>query len=212
MMLLAQEAETPQIKFALLSAPVYNLDMRLSPQMERIYITASFTVERDSLNEADYYSFFLNKDANVESVKINDVLANMTLTSNLVPEHFNPVLPIPALLDSNSVVRCYSFKLADKFNPAGSASFSIKYWVPLPNFQDNPGGFKCSGYLSNQFWFPRNIEGPSRVNTKMVSSSSYKLELGPDCKFTDKDGIRTHQSSFQDSPDNTSTPFRIIKG
>lgn len=209
--LAAQEADTTQVNFALLDAPVYNLNMRLAPEMQRIYIAADFTVEKAMLNEATYYSFFINKGARIEQLKINDVVSDMLLTTNLVPEHFNPVFTIPALLDSNAVVNCYSFKLDDIFLANGKAEFIIKYWIPLPEWHDSPEGVKCSGFLADQFWFPRNIEGKSTVNTKMVSTVSYNLTLGAECQFTEKDGIRTHQSSFQDSPDNFA-PLKIIKG
>lgn len=207
----AQEASTPETKFGLLSASVYNLEMRLSTEMQRLYVSAEFSLDKAKLSEANYHSLFLNEDARLEQIKINNVVSAPILTTNLVPEHFNPVLPVPALLDSNSVVICYSFNVANIATVDGMINFKIKYWLPLSEWIDNPEGYKCAGFMAEQYWFPRNLEGASTVNTKLLSSTSFKLELGADCTFTDKDGIRTHRSTYQDSPENLA-PFKLIKG
>ncbi|PKN73009.1 MAG: hypothetical protein CVU50_04430 [Candidatus Cloacimonetes bacterium HGW-Cloacimonetes-3] len=209
--LAAQDSGKNQVKFALISSPVYDLDLRLSNELRRIYVTAQFSVKQDSLNVADYYSFFVNQDVRIEQIFINEKLTAPILTTNLQAEHFIPVLPVPALLDTNSVMICYSFKQSDMVSKADSLSFKVKFWVPTPEWQPNSDGSSMIGYLTDHYWFPRNIETSSTVNIKLLSSAYYRLEIERPCLWTDNSGIRTHRGCFQDSP-GRSTFLKIIKG
>jgi hypothetical protein len=209
--LAAQDTGKYQIKFGLISAPVISLDMRLSNELRRIYVTADFAIARDSLKAADYYSFFMNQDMQLTQIFINGQLTSPTLTTNLQPEHFNPLLPVPALLDTSSVIVCYSFRQAMLSSPTDSISFRVKYWMPLPEWQPTVDRLNVVGFLSDHYWYPRNIETYSTVNVKLQSSSNYRLELEIPCLATDKSGIRTHRGCFQDFA-GKSTFLKIIRG
>lgn len=209
--LAAQDSGKNQVKFGLISSPAYDLDLRLSNELRRIYITAQFFVKQDSLQAADYYSFFVNQDVRIEQIFINSRLIAPILTTNLQAEHFDPVLPVPALLDTSSVMICYSFKRSDMVTAADSISFKVKFWVPTPDWQPNADGSSMIGYLTDHYWFPRNIETTSTVNIKLQSSALYRLEIDRPCLWTDIKGIRTHRGCFQDAP-GTSTFLKILKG
>jgi len=59
--LMAQEVDTLNINFALLNPEIINLELRIFAPMQRIYITADFSVDKDALPEATYYSIFFNE-------------------------------------------------------------------------------------------------------------------------------------------------------
>ena len=216
MVLLAQtseatpEPETPVVKFALLSAPVYNLDMQLSAEMQRVYVTTDFTIEKAMLPQAEYYTFLLSKNAKIEQVYVNKKLTAPIITTKLVPQHFNPVFPDSTLLADDAGIVCYSFNLASSVVKEETVHFQVKYWIPLPEWQLNAEGCKFACFKADQFWYPRNIVGSSIVKGKLVTSERYSLNMGTTCPCTDADGIRTHSSTFTDSP-GSNPVLTIIK-
>lgn len=209
LVLCAEVNKGNQVRFGLISAQEYSLDLRLSNEMQRVYITALFTVNADSLKTLDYYSFFVNQDVHIEQMFVNSRLLSPFITSNLQAEHFVPSLPVPALLDSTSAMVCYSLKKAD-LAAADSVHFKVSFWIPLPEWQPDVSNAVMAGFLTDHYWFPRNIVFPSKVNIKLQSSYLYKLELDNPCLTTENKGIRTHRGCFQDGPGKSSF-LKIIK-
>lgn len=207
--LYAEANQSNQVRFGLISASEYNLDLRLSNEMQRVYITALFTVNADSLKARDYYSFFVNRDVHIEQVFVNAKIQSPFITSNLQPEHFVPVLPVPALLDSTSAMVCYSFKKAD-LAASDSVHFKVGFWIPLPEWQPDTTNALMAGFLTDHYWFPRNVVFHSKVNIRLQSSFLYKLELEKPCMATENKGIKTHRGCFQDGP-GMSSFLKIIK-
>lgn len=207
--LFAEDNTAEQITFGLISAPEYNLDMRMSLSLKRVYVTAEFVVQPDSSKSNDYYSFFISKDAKIEQAYINSKRAYPLLTTNLVPEHFDPVLSVPALLDSSSLVLCYSFDNTTLMKEP--ASIKVTYWIPLPEWHPTDDGKGVIGFMADEYWFPRNIEYDSTVNIELQSTESYKLEIDTPCSFSDDEGIRMHKGCFRDGI-GKSAFLKIIKG
>jgi len=208
--LFAQDEITNQLKFGLISSPVYNLDLRLSNVLQKVYVTVDFKVKPDSTLAADYFSFFMNQDANLEQVFINSKLVSPSITTNLQVEHFVPSLPVPALLDPNSVEVCYSLKRS-LFVSQDSVSVKLKYWLPLPKWQPVADGSHIIGFLSEYYWFPRNVETRSTVYVKLQSAACYTLELDEPCCFSEIDGLRMQSGCFRDGLGKSSF-LKIVRG
>jgi len=205
-----EEAETPLPVFRLLSASQYDVNLRYYPHLQRIYVNMEFSVESDSLPEADYYSLFLNKAAQLEYVYVNDKFTPPVLAEGLVPEHYEPVLPQPELLSDSTMVMCSSFVLKGLMPEPGKIKFRIRYWIAEPEWQIADDGSSFMELLSDQFWFLRNIETASNVNVKLQSSTRYSLDINAPCLFTDVDGIRVFRGGYEDGP-GKSIPIRIYK-
>ena len=206
--LMAEEADTLKINFALLNPQEINLELRVYAPMQRIYVTANFSVEKDSLPEAVYHSLFLTKDARIEYFLINDKFIPPVYSSNLVPEHFNPVFPYPDMLKENSNLNCYSFYLP---NYEGKINFTLRYSIPIPDWIKESDIRGYVTFSSSQNWYPRNLTGPCKVYARLLSSTYYAMELGTQCTIKEKDGVRTTEGYFIDSP-TEQTILKIIKG
>jgi len=196
--LCAEEQVVP--KFALLSPVAYNLDLRISAEMQRMYVTAEFSVIPVLLRRADYYSFFLAKEARFQQTYINDKLQKPLITSQLVPEHFEPVFPFPELLGDSTGVRCFSYDLENYKTSEEAIRFKFRYWLPLPQWQTDPSGVSYLDLSTDGFWFPRNLEAESRVNVRLISSVLYQLDQVMDLQTSEIDGIRTSLGSLLDNP------------
>ncbi|GAB1467488.1 hypothetical protein MASR2M64_01580 [Candidatus Cloacimonadota bacterium] len=207
--LYAQGENSKQLRFGLISSPVYNLDLRLSNSLHKVYVTAEFNVKPDSTMAVDYFSFFLNRDANIEQMYVNSERVSPSITTNLQVEHFVPTLPIPALLDSNTVEVCYSLKRS-LFVAPDSVSVKLKYWLPLPEWQPFADGSEIVGFLSEYYWFPRNIESESTIYLKLLSAMRYTLKLDEPCCCDETDGLRIQRGCFKDAPGKSSF-MKIIR-
>ena len=206
--LMAEEADTLKINLALLNPQEINLELRVYAPMQRIYVTANFSVEKDSLPEAMYHSIFLTKDARIEYILINDKFVPPIYSSNLVPEHFNPVFPYPDMLKENSNLNCLSFYLP---NYEGKINFTLRYSIPIPDWIKETDIRGYVTFSSNQNWYPRNLTGNCKVYARLLSSNYYTMELGTQCTIKEKDGVRTTEGYFIDSP-TEQTILKIIKG
>ncbi|HNX03012.1 MAG TPA: hypothetical protein PLE33_08040 [Candidatus Cloacimonas sp.] len=206
--LMAEEADTLKINLALLNPQEINLELRVYAPMQRIYVTANFSVEKDSLPEAMYHSIFLTKDARIEYILINDKFVPPIYSSNLVPEHFNPVFPYPDMLKENSNLNCLSFYLP---NYEGKINFTLRYSIPIPDWIKETDIRGYVTFSSNQNWYPRNLTGNCKVYARLLSSNYYTMELGTQCTIKEKDGVRTTEGYFIDSPAEQ-TILKIIKG
>ena len=203
--LYAEEQVVP--KFALLSPVASNLDLRVSAEMQRLYVTAEFSVIPVLLRKANYYSFFLSKEARIEQVLVNDKPQKPLITSLLVPEHFDPVMPLPELLGDSTAVNCFSYDLDSYKTGEEAIRFKFRYWLPLPQWKTAAGGASYLDLPADSYWFPRNIEAESRAQIRMVSNTLYGLDLVSDAQVSEVDGIRTSTGSLLDAPAN---PF-ILK-
>ena len=206
--LMAEEADTLKINFALLNPQEINLELRVYAPMQRIYVTANFSVDNDSLPEAVYHSLFLTKDARIEYILINDKFVPPVYSSNLVPEHFNPAFPYPDMLNENSNLNCFSFYLP---NYEGKINFTLRYSLPIPEWIKESDIRGYVTFSSSQNWYPRNLTGPCKVYARLLSSNYYTMELGTQCTIKEKDEVRTTEGYFIDSP-TEQTILKIIKG
>jgi hypothetical protein len=204
---MAEEADTPKINFALLNPKEINLELRVYAPMQRVYITADFSVEKDSLPDAVYHSLFLTKDARIEYFLINDKFVPPVYSTKLVPEHFNPVFPYPEMLNEDSNLNCFSFYLP---NYEGKIKFTLRYSIPIPEWVKESDIRGYVTFSSAQNWYPRNLTGPCKVYARLISSTYYTMELGTQCTIKEKDDIRITEGYFIDSPAEQSI-FKIIK-
>ena len=205
--LMAQEVDTLNINFALLNPEIINLELRIFAPMQRIYITADFSVDKDALPEATYYSIFLTKDAIIEQLMVNDQFAPCIYASELVPEHFNPIFPFPEMLKEKNNVNCLSFYLP---NFSGKINFKLRYSLPIPEWIKESDIRGYVTFSSSQNWFPRNLASPSKIYARLLSSKNYTMELGTQCTIKEQDGLRTTEGYFIDAPGQQSI-FKIIK-
>jgi len=205
--LMAEEADTPKINFALLNPKEINLELRVYAPMQRVYITADFSVEKDSLPDAVYHSLFLTKDARIEYFLINDKFVPPVYSTKLVPEHFNPVFPYPEMLNEDSNLNCFSFYLP---NYEGKIKFTLRYSIPIPEWVKESDIRGYVTFSSAQNWYPRNLTGPCKFYARLISSTYYTMELGTQCTIKEKDDIRITEGYFIDSPAEQSI-FKIIK-
>lgn len=203
-----EEQDIP--KFGLVYSDEYNIDLRVSGEMQRVYVVAEFLVCPAKMVAADYNSFFLNKVARIEQVFINNQLTSPVLATGLVPEHFEPVFPIPELLSDSTFATCYSFKLEPLKASPELIKVKLRYWLPITSFNTMPNEKCYVEFPLEKFWFPRNVEKPSAVNLKMVSSSRYALDIGSEVTVTDNNGIITHSVRYTDEPGKTLS-IKIIK-
>jgi len=206
--LFANDFEEEQISFGLISAPEYFLDLRLSNSLKRVFVTAEFSITPERDNPKDYYSFFISKDAKIEQVFINDKRSYPLLTTNLLPEHFEPTLLVPAILDSTSLVVCYSIERNALLQE--SARFKVIYWLPLPEWHPTTDGKSVIGFMADEYWFPRNIEFDSTVNVTLQTTVRHQLEIDTPCVFLETEGIRLHKGCFRDGIDK-SAYLKIIR-
>lgn len=196
--LFAEEQEVP--KFALLSPVAYNIDLRVNTSLQRMYINAEFSVMPVLLRKADYYSFFLSKSARVEKVFVQDKPLMPLITKDLVPEHFEPVLPIPELLTDSTLVNCFSYNLEPYKSEETAIKFRFSYWIPLPEWKSISDGASSLEFPTDTYWYPRNIETESRVNVQLVSTLRFSLDMGPEVQVLETENIRTSQGYFTDNP------------
>jgi len=196
--LFAEENEVPT--FANLVSKTYNHDIRISSEMQKIYVTSEFSVDPASLIYANYYSVFMNKDIHVEQITVNGKPYAPVIATGLTADHFNPVFPYPQMLADSSLVACHGYKLDDYKAQPDMINFRIRYWFPLPEWQKDAMGMKYVSISTDEFQFPRNLVSDSQVNLKMISSEYYKLKLDTPCEVTNNDGILTQKGSFTDSP------------
>lgn len=207
--LIADTSGDEQITFGLISAPEYFLDLRLSNSLNRVFVTAEFTIEPDQTDTNNYYSFFISKDARIEQLFVNAKRSFPLLTTNLTTEHFSPSLSVPALLDSTSLVVCYSIaKEALMQNPT---TIKLIYWLPIPEWHPTSDGKQVIGFMADEYWFPRNIEYDSTVNVTLQTTVRHKLEIDTPCTYLETDGIRLHKGCFRDGIDK-SAYVKIIRG
>ncbi|MEN6446047.1 MAG: hypothetical protein ABFC98_08435 [Candidatus Cloacimonas sp.] len=203
----AQEIDTLKINFAILNPEEINLDLRIFAPMQRVYVTADFTIDKANLPEAVYHCLFLTKDATIEQILVNDQFVPLIYTTKLVPEHFNPIFPYPEMLKEESNLNCFSFHLA---NLSGKINFKLRYSLPIPEWIEESNVHGYVTFSSDQNWFPRNLTGACKVYARLLSSTSFSMEIGTECKISEKDGLRTTEGYFIDLPNQQST-LKIIK-
>lgn len=190
----------PDFNFGLISPSSCDMDLRYSNSLNRLYVIANFSLDPKSLPKTTYHSLFLSKDLHLEQICISNKLCGMILADNLVPEHFVPDFPIPALLDSTSNALCYSFNLEPLLKEKKPIDFRLVYWVDMPALQANLGG-QSTLLSSDYLWFPRNLIEASTLNLKVTTSDMYQVRCGDILNYSDTENIRTHEGSFADSPD-----------
>ena len=112
------------------------------------------------------------------------------------------------MLKENSNLNCFSFYLP---NYEGKINFTLRYSLPIPEWIKESDIRGYVTFSSSQNWYPRNLTGPCKVYARLLSSNYYTMELGTQCTIKEKDGVRTTEGYFIDSP-TEQTILKIIKG
>lgn len=199
----------PDFNFGVISPTEINLDLRYSHSLARLYVIANFRLDPQALPKTTYHSLFLDKNVHLEQICISDKICGSILTNNLVPEHFVPDFPYPALLDSTSTAVCYSFNLEPLLNSKEPIEFRMVYWLEMPELKADLGS-ESTGLNSDILWFPRNLINSSTLNFRVSTSDRYRVQFGDLLNYTDADGIRTHEGSYTDEPGKY-LEFKIMK-
>lgn len=200
----------PGYDFGLLGADTYNLDLRYSNELRKLYVVAEFTIKGSELSNTSLHSFFMSRDAHLDQLYINGKQCGTILANNLVPEHFTPVLQYPELVDSLSTALCYTFNFNCIKLPESDINFKLVYWLQMPEWQKDTAGVEFTSLAADALWFPRNLAGGSTVNIELKTSARYTLQLDSECVYSEENGIRIHQGSFQDGP-GLNPVMKIIK-
>ncbi|MDD2596724.1 MAG: hypothetical protein PHY98_03390, partial [Candidatus Cloacimonetes bacterium] len=80
-------ASEEQLRFRLLQTEEYNLSVSISTVINRFYASTEFVIDADKLAQADYYSFFIGKQAYLERIKIDGQSVPFSYTWGLDPRH-----------------------------------------------------------------------------------------------------------------------------
>ncbi|HOH97386.1 MAG TPA: hypothetical protein PL188_03645 [Candidatus Cloacimonadota bacterium] len=194
----AELIEGSPIRFNVLESHNYKLDLTLSTALNRLMIAAEFSIDRSQLATVDYYSFFLNNIATVDYVFLGDRLVRYQKATNLHPKHFVPELPVPELVDSCTVVSCYSFGTPLFKGLPDTVSVYVEYWLPLPDWQINDEGREYISFSTCDFWYPRNLYQPSELDIKLTTTIFHEIADMTD--YTDRGYVRTIRKQYIDIP------------
>lgn len=189
----------PDFNFGVISPSEINLDLRYSNSLSRLYVIASFSLDPQALPKTTYHSLFLDNSMHLEQICISGKFCGSIITNNLVPQHFVPDFPYPALLDSTSTAICYSFNLAPLKNSKEPIDFRMVYWLDMPALKADTGE-PSTGLNTDTLWFPRNLLTPSTLNIRISTTDRYRVRFGDILNYTDAEGIRTHEGSYADTP------------
>jgi hypothetical protein len=186
------------IRFSLLEAVDYDLNLTIGTSVGRLYTSVNFTVNKTELDSTDYYSFFLNENATLERVQINGVESRYNLTTNLHPKHFVPELTQADLIDASSGINCYSFDRELFSNLPDTINISLEYWLPLPAYSATLDGREAMELGNIPFFYPRNISASSEVNVLLITTIYHTMDTS--YSTTDFGGVRKIRSKIVDIP------------
>lgn len=208
---LAAQESPSALRFKLLEAGEYELDMFYSTELRRLYMQVDFEIPKSQLNLDYHYGFFLHKDAQIQAISVSGKHEKLYWVTNMVAEHFEPELPQPELLVWNSPVRFFGIHLDHFSEYSRLTQFKIWYSIDLPNFELDGSNKLSTGLNDREYWHPHNLNRDANVNLTLVTTPYMKLHLGKSVATSvDSQYSRTHKFSYTDSPLEP-TGFRLIR-
>ena len=191
-----------QKSFKLLQAPEYDLDILYSSELVRLYVQVDFAIPRDQLDASSYYGVFLSSGAVFQRALVGGEYAPHFFVSNLVPEHFQPALPVAEVLNEESGVKFIGISLKDLDKFPETVTFRLWYILPVTSPASDSIGKPSFLIDGKQFWYPRNVHQVSTVKLNMLTTPRISVLI--DKSFatqTDKDNSRQHTGTFLEMPD-----------
>ncbi len=199
--LLAAQESPAALRFKLLEANEYDLDMFYSTELRRLYMQIDFEIPKAQLDPSFYYGFFLHKDAQIQAITVSGKNEKLYWVTNMVAEHFEPTLPQPELLVWNSPARFFGIHLDNFRDYDQRARFKIWYSIDLPTFELDGANKLSTGLDGREFWHPHNLNRQANIRLTLVTTPYMKLRLGNSfASSEDKQYSRTHKLSYIDSP------------
>jgi len=209
--LLAAQESPAALRFKLLEANEYELDMFYSTELRRLYMQVDFEIPKSQLNPEFYHGIFLHKDAQIQAISVSGKPENLYWVTDLVAEHFEPTLPQPELLVWNSPVRFFGIHLDHFAEYSSLTKFKIWYSIDLPTFELDGANKLSTGLDAREYWFPHNLYRDANVKLTLVTTPYMKLHLGNSVATSvDRQYSRTHTFTYTDSPLKPSG-FRLIR-
>jgi hypothetical protein len=200
---LAAQEHTAALKFKLLEAAEYNLDMFYSSELQRLYVQLDFDIPKSNLDPQYHYGVFLDKGAQFQAITISGNYESHYWVNNLQPEHFEPVLTQRSLLSADCPALFFGLSMNDFDKLPDTAHYRIWYYLSVPPFQLDSSQKLSTGIEASQYWYPRNMSSPSTVNLKLTTTPYLTLLVGNSfAAKDDKDFSRVHTSNYIESVDN----------
>lgn len=199
---LAQEQVPKQTLWAKqFPATDLNLDVRYSTELKRLYIQVDTQVAKTAIDNFALNGFFLPRDARIVGLWINGKPSRILFVGKLQPGNFNPAITSADLLSDNSPARYHVMALNGYAEYPDMVKVNLSYYLDMPDFQPNSLNQMYTLLKPDKFWYPRNINVPTNVKIKVVTTTYMRLMLGDALvPFTDKDYMREHVASFRDDP------------
>jgi len=191
-------ASEEQLQFRLLQTEEYNLSVSISTVINRFYASTEFVIDADKLAQADYYSFFIGKQAYLERIKIDGQSVPFSYTWGLDPRHFEPVLTREDLLNPDAGVYCVSLARDVFKGKKGMVTISMSYKMMIPDWMMADDGRNVLEWNSRDCFFARNPEQSSGVNIDLLTTVFYTVD-NP-LSVSDQGDIRRIKLRLIDTP------------
>lgn len=202
------EEEAEQLTFRLLTAEQYKLNASISTSIGRFYANLEFSVDKEELTEADYYSFFFTKSAYLERLKIDGQSVAYSYTRNLDPQHFIPELEQAELLEADSEVYCVSLAKELFADKKGSIKISLEYKMILPEWTAAEDGRSKLEWNTKDFFYPRNLLAVAELDLEIMTTIFHTMDHAQ--SIQDTGTMRTIKHKIVDIP-SIENKFAIYK-
>jgi len=208
---LASQENTAALRFKLLEAGEYELDMFYSTELQRLYMQVDFELPKNELDPNFHYGVFLHKDAQIQAITVSGSFEAHYWANNLQPEHFEPHLVQPELLVWNSPARFFGIHLNNLDKYPETPHFRIWYYVQVPPFRLDETNKLTTGLDAAEFWYPRNLSRETTVQVTMTTTPYMSLRVGDTfASKLDKQFSRTHKNTYIETPSQP-CGFRLVR-
>lgn len=208
---LVAQADNDTIRFTLLDAAEYDLDMFYSTDLGRLFMQVDFDIPKSELNPKLYYGVFLEQHSYIQSVTVSGFYEGNYLVQNLDANHFEPVLPKPELLYADSPARFYGINLNHYADYPETAHFRIWYYTEVPAFTLNDRQQLSTGLRGDQFWYPRSLKRNNTVRLTLTTTPYLTLLVGNSyAAKTDEQYTRIHKETFIETAEQP-VSFALIR-
>ncbi|HQQ67207.1 MAG TPA: hypothetical protein PLX77_00120 [Candidatus Cloacimonadota bacterium] len=203
-------ASEEQLQFRLLQPEEYNLTISISTVINRFYASAEFVIDVDNLAKADYYSFFISKQAYLERIKIDGKSVPFSYTWGLDPRHFEPVLTMEDLVKPDGDEYCISLSQDVFKGKKGQVTISMSYKMMIPDSVVTDDGRTVLEWNSRDCFYPRNPEQNSAVNIDLLTTVFYTVD-NP-LSVSDQGDIRRIKLRLVDTPQDNAklTLYKVL--
>lgn len=164
--------------FRLLEADSYTLDMHYSSALERLIVGIQFSLPKAELDPSKVWGMFIHRNAVINSISVSGEYEQPGFWANLTANDFQPLLPIPGLLAKDAQAVFFNLSLENYASYADSVQFEIWYTLSTPPFAEGEQSVLSTGFEASQFWYPRRLSGPSRLNIRLSTAPDINLLLG----------------------------------